>query len=258
MKSRKFRNFVKMRLKYIIGALIALAMGCARENVVIDPNWNASVFFETQQHWGSNNQPFQLSTWLVHQSTGDSLKFNRFRFYLSNVALQKEDGTWWVEPNSYRLIDMADTASLRFEVKDVPPGIYQSIKYTLGVDSLRNVSGVQTGALDPVLGMFWTWNSGYIMLKAEGQSPQSPDGSFSYHLGGFAGKWNVVTTREHAVTLMVGMPSFPTVVLAGQPDLLLHPIQGVQTYNALTTPGDKTTEMAKAYFSGYYIKDIRP
>jgi hypothetical protein len=35
-----------------------------------------------------------------------------------------------------------------------------AIKFLLGVDSLKNVSGIQTGALDPAKGMFWTWNTG--------------------------------------------------------------------------------------------------
>jgi hypothetical protein len=47
------------------------------------------------------------------------------------------------------------------------------IRFLLGVDSARNVSGIQTGALDPARGMFWTWNSGYVMAKIEGSSPSA-------------------------------------------------------------------------------------
>ncbi len=57
----------------------------------------------------------------------------------------------------------------------------------LGVDSLMNTSGAQTGALDPLRGMFWTWNSGYINAKLEGISSQSsqPAHMINYHIGGY-------------------------------------------------------------------------
>jgi hypothetical protein len=37
--------------------------------------------------------------------------------------------------------------------------------------------------------MFWTWNSGYVMQKLEGQSPQSKaiNQKIEYHLGGYSG-----------------------------------------------------------------------
>jgi hypothetical protein len=74
------------------------------------------------------------------------------------------------------------------------PYNYNSIAFTIGVDSIRNVSGAQTGALDPAKGMFWTWNSGYIMAKLEGNSIVSnePNQVFEYHIGGFSGSENVV------------------------------------------------------------------
>ena len=62
----------------------------------------------------------------------------------------------------------------------------------VGVDSARNVSGAQTGALDPAKGMFWTWNTGYIMAKLEGNSPASPTGIFEYHIGGFKQNESVI------------------------------------------------------------------
>ena len=43
----------------------------------------------------------------------------------------------------------------------------------LGVDSLRNVTGVQTGALDPAMDMYWTWNTGYVMAKLEAAAQQA-------------------------------------------------------------------------------------
>ncbi len=59
----------------------------------------------------------------------------------------------------------------------------------LGVDSLHNVSGAQGGDLDPAKNMFWSWTTGYIMLKLEGTAPSSTVSGnvIEYHLGGFKG-----------------------------------------------------------------------
>ena len=57
-----------------------------------------------------------------------------------------------------------------------------------------NTSGAQTGALDPMNDMFWTWNSGYVMQKLEGTSPQSSvvNNKMEYHIGGFSGAYSVL------------------------------------------------------------------
>ena len=46
--------------------------------------------------------------------------------------------------------------------------------------------------------MFWTWNTGYIMFKLEGNSPQSAsiNNKIEYHIGGFSGTNNVLRKVE--------------------------------------------------------------
>jgi hypothetical protein len=145
--------------------------------------------------WGMNEDVFSLNTDYVHPMNNEALNFSTIKYYVSNIILTKEDGTQWKDSNSYYLIDLSKPASLKLALSKVPVGTYKSMTYTLGVDSLRNVSGAQTGALTTANGMFWNWNSGYIMLKAEGTSPASSSGSFAYHLGGFSGANNIVTTK---------------------------------------------------------------
>jgi hypothetical protein len=67
---------------------------------------------------------------------------------------------------------------------------------TLGVDSLHNCSGAQSGALAPENGMFWAWNTGYIFLKMEGTAPASkqPDHLLEYHIGGYRTPNNAIRT----------------------------------------------------------------
>jgi hypothetical protein len=84
----------------------------------------------------------------------------------------------------------------------VPVGTYTSVSFIIGVDSLRNCSGAQTGDLDPSKGMFWDWTSGYIMAWLEGTSPKSPASGqkIIYQAVGFSGQDKVMRN----VTLSFG------------------------------------------------------
>lgn len=124
----------------------------------------------------------------------DTLVINRFKYYISHIQLTNTAGKVIIPKNQYYLIDIADEKSSSIQLS-VPEDSYTGIQFLLGVDSIRNVSGVQTEALDPLHGMFWTWNSGYIMAKLEGKASSSmiAGKQFTYHIGGFRRHHN--TTR---------------------------------------------------------------
>jgi hypothetical protein len=94
----------------------------------------------------------------------------------------------------YALVDEEEEGSKHVVLKNVPPGKYTSMDFTIGVDSLHNCSGAQSGALDPANAMFWTWNTGYIFLKLEGKSEAStaPGNIFEYHIGGYRFPYNCI------------------------------------------------------------------
>lgn len=127
-------------------------------------------------------------------AAGDSFQISVYKYYVSNVQLHSADGKTYTEPESYHLISQDDANSRKFVLSDVPAGNYTSISYMIGVDSARNVSGAQTGALDPGLGMIWDWRTGYIMAKMEGMSPTSMavDKKLTFHIAGFSGEFNVL------------------------------------------------------------------
>ena len=126
---------------------------------------------------------------------GQSFTVETFKFYINSIQLINTDSgkVFEISADKYFLIDCADSAMARIQIA-VLPYKYNRIAFTLGVDSARNVSGAQTGALDPALGMFWTWNTGYVMAKLEGTSPASPapGNRFEYHIGGFKEPDNVI------------------------------------------------------------------
>ncbi|MBS1637955.1 MAG: hypothetical protein JST26_18730 [Bacteroidetes bacterium] len=134
-------------------------------------------------------------------SAGNTYTVTMFKYYISNVKITKLDNTVWSEPNSYHLVDHSDDNTTTISINNVPFSNYKAIQFMIGVDSARNVSGAQSGDLDPAKDMFWSWNTGYIMAKCEGISPQSTatNHKLEFHIGGFSGSNN---------TLKIAAPSF--------------------------------------------------
>ncbi|OUJ72418.1 MbnP family protein [Hymenobacter crusticola] len=160
------------------------------------------------------NSPLALNTGNYTTAAGDQFTVTTFNYYISNIRLTKADGTAYVQPDSYYLVSQADDASKHLSLKDVPVGDYTGITFTIGVDSTRNVSGAQTGALDPSNNMFWTWNSGYIFMKLEGTSPQASRGGLLFHIGGFQHPYNTIRTISpsfNGTTLMVRTDHSPEI-----------------------------------------------
>lgn len=123
----------------------------------------------------------------------ESYTVSAFKFYVHGIELINTDSNriFRINADKYYLVDFKDSNSTKIELS-VQPYLYNRISFVIGVDSSRNVSGAQTGALDPAKGMFWTWNTGYIMAKLEGTSPVAAGGRYEYHIGGFSGADNVI------------------------------------------------------------------
>ena len=131
----------------------------------------------------AGNRKFWFDTTYTN-AAGENFTASMFKYYISNIRLVDANGVLHPIPESYFLVDHADPTSMTLELNDVEAGTYTGMKFIIGVDSARNCSGAQSGDLDPGLGMFWTWNTGYIFMKLEGNCPQ---GFFEYHIGGYKG-----------------------------------------------------------------------
>lgn len=163
----------------------------------------------------AGTQPLALNT-AYTTAAGDQFTISKFRYYLSNFTLGRADGTTYLVPESYYLVDEANPDSKLFTLAAIPSGDYTSLSFTIGVDSTRNVSGAQTGALDPINNMFWAWDSGYIFTKLEGTSPQAPNQALIFHIGGFKTPHNTirsVTPALGGVTLPIRKDRTPAVHL---------------------------------------------
>ena len=138
-------------------------------------------------------QPLQLSSTLYTNRFGEPFSVEQFKYYISALRVIDEDGHEELLMQDPHLIDESDPASLTLHFgTDQRP--IRTIRWLLGVDSAANTGGVQTGDLDPMLGMFWTWNSGYIYARLEGQSDsaKAPAHRFTWDVGGYKAAANAV------------------------------------------------------------------
>ena len=239
-------------LKLRIVAVAALVLGitsCKKEEETTSSG-NGTVNIEFAHKYGMmSDKDFMLDSIFIHPMKNDTMYFSKFKYFFTNVKLKKVDGTYWTETESYHLIDLAKPSSLTISLTNVPAGDYTSLEYTLGVDSIRNVSGAQTGDLATTNDMFWSWKSGYIMLKAEGKYKDNKvDKMFAFHLGGFSGVNNVISKRSLALEnlnkVTVSTNKKSTISMIVNPGLLWHTAPSVKTVNMAHMPGLAAVTMA--------------
>lgn len=197
-------------------------------------------------------RPFFFDSSFVN-AMGETFQVSKCLFYLSNFSVTYTDGKKEKIPASYFLIDLSDSMSCKIQLP-VQNKKIQSIHFLLGIDSATNVRGIQKGVLDPVRGMFWTWNTGYVMAKMEGISPAStmPGKKFSYHVGGYAGNQNVIKSID------LSIPASPENKIVLLVDLLRwfngpSPISIARQPNC-HSPGELAQKIAGNYQSMFSIQ----
>ena len=116
---------------------------------------------------------------------------------------------------------------------------FDNIKFNIGIDSLTNVSGVFDGDLDPVNGMYWTWQSGYINFKLEGTASHCParNHKFYWHIGGYLEPFSAM----RVIALNCNSDSSDKIVI--QLDDLFEAIDVSKTYQVMS-PNEKAIQIA--------------
>lgn len=178
-------------------------------------------------------------------SSVTKMKINVFRFYISSLELLQDNKIVFREKNSYHLIDLLDCSRNSFDIKYT--GNFNEIHFCLGIDSLTNVSGALGGDLDPMHGMYWTWQSGYINFKLEGVSNESPArlNEFQLHLGGYSAPYNAM----QQVVLKVK----PEPILSIGFDLSTFLSQiNLQTSHHIMSPSLEAVRISRAAAASFY------
>ncbi len=180
-------------------ALMAILASCQKDSSSETDTAPLTISFSLMAYGAPIDTAFQYTNF-----SGEKFNISSFKFYVTGIEFANAT-TSASEKSIYHLVDLAQPASRQFNV-NLKTGIYDKINFIIGVDSSRNVSGAQTGALDPTNGMFWTWNTGYIFAKLEGRSPASPAPfqKLTHHIGGFRTGENAIRKVSLAIPFEVG------------------------------------------------------
>jgi hypothetical protein len=205
-------------------------------------------------------KPVELNTRKYSNPFGEEYSVSKFKYYIGHLSFT---GDAVIMEESYHLVDESKPESLYFDFT-IKPGTYTSIAFMLGVDSLHNVRGAQTGALDPLNDMFWTWNSGYVMAKLEGNSPQSAlvNNKLEYHIGGFSGLHSVLKNislnfpQENALAVKPGKTS--EIIIEADIDGWWGPANDIKIaeHPVCSTPGALAKKIANNYSNMFRIKKV--
>lgn len=132
--------------------------------------------------WGGKRLELQDTLSINDQA---QIRFDTFRFYISDVAFYQDSVLVFSDPEKAHLLDLESDSTLFLQFPDLSNSPYNKIAFRFGIDSLTNVSGAMSGDLDPMYGMYWSWQSGYINCKLEGAIIDQRSSNFQLHLGGY-------------------------------------------------------------------------
>lgn len=115
------------------------------------------------------------------------LTFTLFKCYVSHFEYYKNQELVFRDTTEAYLLDSNVPNSFNRKIA-LPITIdFDEIRFFFGIDDKTNNQGISGGDLDPTNGMYWTWQTGYINMKLEGNCATVPtaDHGFQFHLGGF-------------------------------------------------------------------------
>jgi hypothetical protein len=178
------------------------------------------------------NAKLSLNTNYFLKSINDSIQFTTIKCYVSHITLYKQQEVVY-QSSTPKLLDISQSSSL---VIKTSISSFDSISFMIGVDSLTQVSGAYGGDLDPTNGMYWTWQSGYINTKIEGNTKACPtrNNQFQQHLGGYLFPYNtnrIVSFRTGSNIIQINFEQWANTIDFTQNHHIMSP--GKNAINAM-------------------------
>ena len=226
---------------YPILIVVLVLISAYASPTTIDEN-NLTITFRNT----ANGKLVVLNDSMYTTPFNETYSIKKLKYYISNIELEAEQKKI-SEKESYHLVDASRNNSFSLTI---PPGKYSSIRFIAGVDSSRNCSGAQVGALDPLNDMFWTWNTGYVMFKLEGRSPSSNAdmNRIEHHIGGFKSPnstiRNVNLSFKNTLVISKGIPA--EIIIETNIDNYWNGVNEIRISNipVNTTVGEKAKKSA--------------
>jgi hypothetical protein len=185
-----------------------------------------------------NKLPLELNKKYI-SAGNDTLSVETFRCYISDIQIQYIDNSVFTQKESYHLLDLENPNSFRIPITKKSDTLISKITFNVGIDSLTNTSGAMTGDLDPIKGMYWAWQSGYINMKIEGKSSscKTRNNEFQFHLGGYLNPYYAMRKVE------INVNSNSNINIAIDLIDIFSNIKLAQT-NSIMIPGKRAMELA--------------
>ena len=172
---------------------------------VVSPLFIVSFFFSLTCNgqlriipsWNTN--PLELEQVYLTENK-DSISFSTLKMYFSDFRFKNKINGGISTIDTLIFYDLADSSTHTF-FNELDLTNFESLAFTLGLDSTKNVSGELENAYDPLLGMYWAWNTGYVNLKLVGKSNLilTKTHDFEFHLGGY--RYPLATAQNIKVDL---------------------------------------------------------
>lgn len=169
-------------LRPALGAVVAAGLLFGASSCDDDPEIVDLLLEVKMMPGGTDYSP--TATYTIN---GKAVSFSTLRFYLHDPAVS--DGSTSYSTDAYVL---ATPGSSTFQVGQVMNQAYSGFTFNFGIDSATNHADPSLYDASNVLApqspnMHWSWASGYIFLRIDGQFDSdgdgTPDTDFEAHLG---------------------------------------------------------------------------
>ncbi|WP_293890349.1 MbnP family protein [Flavobacterium sp.] len=201
-------------------------------------------------HLEFNKLPLEINKKYV-SANKDTLTVETFRCYVSNIQIQYKDNSVFTQKNSYYLLDSEHPNSFQIPITKKTDKQISKITFNIGIDSLTNTAGAMAGDLDPVKGMYWAWQSGYINMKIEGKSSscKTRKNEFQFHVGGYLQPYYAMRQMKFTLDkkanddINIGIDLFP----------FFSNVELKET-NSVMIPGNEAMKLANYSCKMFYIQ----
>tara|TARA_B100000795_G_scaffold62701_2_gene42168 strand:+ start:7754 stop:8434 length:681 start_codon:yes stop_codon:yes gene_type:complete len=190
-----------------------------------------------------NGQKLFLDSADLYTVNSNEVVISNLKFYAGALHLVNHKKQKVKTDSSYHLIDLAKPESTKLQLEFQEELLVNDFRFKLGVDSITNVSGAYGGDLDPTLGMYWTWQSGYINFKLEGfYATENGNREFQYHLGGYLNPFetvqeirlDILTSKK--IVVLIDLEKFLKSIPAELPDNIMSPGKNAKLLSELLVP----------------------
>jgi len=195
----------------------------------------------------------------------ETYSISKLKYYVTSFNL--EGSTVKMNHEKYFLVNASNQENaILFE--NIPTNSYSTLSFCVGVDSMDNCTGAQSGSLDPINDMFWTWNSGYVYFKLEGNSTSSTAdmNRIEYHIGGYKNeniaKRKINVNMRSVDTLLSPLKIMPNKTTEVFIELNLDNLWRYPSHLKISetpicvSPGEKAMLIADNFESLFSIKNI--